>query len=118
MPLDSVASRDIGKAAARTRIASSETPIRWPEVLGCLAEDETRSYALSRVRDAGFTADEFSSGDASRGAARARWRGAREAMADALTRTEDWLEMEHPRRERERHAIREVRRRLELDLWP
>lgn len=74
-----------------------------PDVLRVLPDPETRSLALSRFRDRGFSLDSFS-----RPAARA-------AMAEALTRAEDWLELDHPRRTGERAAIRRVRRALESE---
>ena len=86
----------------------------WPDVLRVLQDDEARSFALSRFRASGFSPDDFG-----------RVRRAREAMADVLTRAEDWLEMlgvDGRRRgatfEGLRIAIREVRRRLEWELWP
>jgi hypothetical protein len=79
----------------------------WPDVLRVVQGDETRSYALTRFRHSGFDADSF-----------ARLIAARVAAVDALTRTEDWLESKGPRTERERLAIRDVRRRLEVELWP
>jgi len=39
-------------------------------------------------------------------------------MADALTATEDWLEINHPRWLEDRALLKELRRRLELELWP
>jgi hypothetical protein len=117
--------RRIEKTGVGKRVAAVGRPIMWPDVLRVLTEDETRSYAMNLFSRSGFSADEFGSGETSRGARRARWRGAREAMADALTRTEDWLEyqgIDHPRRahryDAERVAIRDVRRRLEWELWP
>jgi hypothetical protein len=83
-------------------------PIAWRDVLRGLQDDATRSYALDRFRTAGFTADHFESGK----------RAPRQALAHALARTEDWLEIEHPRRDRERTAVRALRRRLEQELWP
>jgi hypothetical protein len=81
-------------------------PVRWPDVMRALYSDETRAKALDRYRSDGHTPDDF-----------ARSRAAREAMADALTRTEDWLEDEHPRWP-DRASIKAVRRRLEWELWP
>jgi hypothetical protein len=89
------------------RIPTPQKPVTWRDVLRCLPDDQTRSYALSRFRESRFDADSF----ATRIAARA-------ALADALTATEDFLEVEHPRREGDRLAIRDVRRRLETEVWP
>jgi len=69
-----------------------------------------RSWGMNALRGRGFDADSF-------GAAAAQARAHREAVAGALTATEGWLEYEHPRWE-EREALREVRRRLECELWP
>lgn len=68
---------------------------------------EARALALSLYRAAGYGPDDF-----------ARSRAARMAMADALTRTEDHLEIQGARRDAERGRIRAVRRRLEATLWP
>ena len=94
------------------RVQAPGQPIAWPDVLQAMPEDETRSYAFRRVRDAGFSAVSFGL------KTNARWRRAREATADALTRTEDWLELTHPRRAADRAALQAVRRRLEWELWP
>ena len=80
--------------------------MKWPEVLRALSGDGARNLAIGRYRVAGFTGDDF-----------ARSRLAREAMTDALTRAEDWLEYEGPRSP-DRSAIQAVRRRLEWELWP
>ncbi|MFZ5891280.1 MAG: hypothetical protein ACOY0T_09540 [Myxococcota bacterium] len=64
-----------------------------------------RDEVVARYRASGRTPDDFGK------------RAAREAMADALTRAEDQLELEHPRWP-ERDELREVRRRLEKELWP
>jgi hypothetical protein len=39
-------------------------------------------------------------------------------MGEALTATEDWLELEHPRWTEDRVVLKALRRRLELELWP
>lgn len=57
--------------------------VSWPEVLRAVPRDETRSYALSRFRDSGFSADSFG-----------HRRTAREALCEALIATEDWIEAE------------------------
>jgi hypothetical protein len=59
--------------------------------------------ALTRFRARGFEPDDFGHS-----------RPAREAMADALARTEDELELRRARTD----LIRQVRRRLEQELWP
>lgn len=100
-------SRDRGKHAIRPKPGPVETPLVWPDVLRAVQGDETRPALLGRYRAAGYGPDDFG-----------RLRGAREAMADALTRTEDSLEGRHGRNvETERDRIRAVRRRLEVELW-
>jgi hypothetical protein len=39
-------------------------------------------------------------------------------MAEALTATEDWLELEHPRWKEDRALLKLLRRVLEIELWP
>lgn len=72
----------VGNMAARRSNDAFKTRLTWPDVVRVLPEPETRSYALSRFRDSGFDADSFG-----------HRRAAREAMASALTRAEDWLEI-------------------------
>ena len=105
--LDTTASRHIEKTAVAEVRAGAGPRVTYPEVLRVLPDDETRSYALSRFREAGFSADSF--------AHRPR---ARRAMVEALTSAEDWLEVEHPRRVRDRDAVRAVRRCLEQEVCP
>jgi hypothetical protein len=62
---------------------------------------------LARFATAGFTPDEFNS-----------TRKAREAMADSLTWAEGWLEELPVRASDNRKTIRDLRRRLEWELWP
>ena len=81
--------------------------VSWPDVLRCLGRDESRSYALDRIRDRGFSGS--SCGD------RFALRSTRDLVAGALTATEDWLELTHPRWP-ERQSIRDVRRRLEMEV--
>ena len=107
MQPDSTLAPRIGKTAAGTRLNSPERAVAWPEVLRCLSADETRSCVVQRLRQAGFTADDFAS-----------QRKARECVADALTAVEDRAETRRPKAQAERTAIRAVRRRLELELWP
>jgi len=94
---------------ASTKDASSKTlratrrVFSWPDVLRAIAEcGEARTLALAHYRASGFTPDDF-----------AHSRAARECMADALTRAEDWLEMHRPRFDR--GVIQAVRRSLEGD---
>lgn len=93
----------------KTRVAkpalAAGRAVAWRDVLAALQGDETRSCALSRFREACFSADSFGT------------RQPREKMADILSRTEDWLEATHPGRRAEREAIKQVRRRLEWELF-
>lgn len=99
----STRSRHPEKTRARNGDASLGTPIGWPDVLRAIQSDGARQHALALYRAAGFGPDDF-----------ARGRGARSAMTDALTRTEDYLEQRNAHAERA--AIRAVRRRLEEEL--
>lgn len=107
------AQSDVEKSAPRRKPKRHFTyapvfkPVTWRDVVGVLPDPETRSVALRRFREGGFSADSF-------GAKKA----AREAIADGLTAARDWLEYEHPQRKREHRAIRDVGRRLEWELWP
>jgi hypothetical protein len=105
MRLDSEPTKT-GAALAR---GAAETRVTYRDVLRALGRDVVRFYALDRLRDRGFDADLCANPR--------KGRPHREALADALTATEDWLEYEHPRWP-ERETIRVVRRRLELELWP
>lgn len=78
--------------------------VTWRMVLGVLQHDETRSYALKLYRDAGFSPDSFRVSPQ-----------ARTACREALTRTEDYWELAHPRMPRVGAVIREVRRALEAE---
>ncbi len=114
----STVSRRIEKTAAEKRHASPGSRFRsgttsplfgvvtWPDVVRVLQRERAREAVLGRYRDAGFTADDFG-----------RVRKARMTMADALTRTEDALEYSHPAPTPERLALRDVRRRLEWELF-
>lgn len=79
--------------------------IGWSDVSRCLEDPKTRARVLSKYKAAGFTADEFG-----------RLVAAKTAMMDALTGAEDWLELDHPGRKRERDGIKQVRRGIELGL--
>ncbi len=100
-------------ARNRTKTAFEKTGrtqggvLGWSNVLAALPGDDARSLALGCYRSAGFGPDDF-----------ARLRGARMAMADALTRAEDVLEIRGTRYDPERERIRAIRRRLERELWP
>lgn len=104
---ETTASRRIEKTAVAKPMGSPETRATWPEVLRAVSGDETRSYVVQRLRIAGFSADDFG-----------HCRKARKVVADALTRSEVRLELSGPRAQVEREAIRDVRRRLEWELWP
>jgi hypothetical protein len=115
--IESTPSRRIGKTAPEKTAASSGTRFRsrtaarvfsvvtWPDVVRILHADEARDFVMGRYRAAGFTPDDFG-----------HKRPAREAMADALTRAEDRLGLAPSSPARD--AIRDVRRRLEWDLYP
>ena len=78
--------------------------VEWPEVLRALPDPETRSYALQILRDRGFSPAFFDERNE-----------VRLGVSEALTRTEDWLEMRRATRRLEalRTGIQAVRRRLE-----
>lgn len=65
-----------------------------------------RSYAMDQIRDSHFDADSF-----------AHKTKTRQGVAGVLSRTEDWIEGQHPRWP-ERESIKSVRRRIEQELWP
>lgn len=93
--------RDLGKTAAEKRTTSPGPRFEWSGVLRALRGEEARSSATGLYRAAGFKPHDFERP------------AARRAMADALSRTEDFLEMRRATRERE--AIRDVRRALESE---
>lgn len=113
------AARRIEETAVAKQTASSGTRFKsgtgarpfaivtWPDIVRAVERETTRETLMARYRAAGFTPDDF-----------AGRRGAREAMADALTRTEDALEDRSSVGSRERAALCDVRRRLEWELWP
>ncbi len=103
--IDLSAHRASRKTVVSNACAAPRRAIAWGEVLRAIPSDDARAWALDPYRAGGFTADDF-----------ATRRKARERMADCLTKCEDRLEM--ARRKVERAAIREVRRALELELWP
>ena len=111
MPVSSLSSaRTRIKTAVADRRVRPESIIGWVDVLRAVQTDEARRLAMAHYRARGFEPDDFE-----------HRRQARAAMADALTRTEDWLELagrDIESRRRERAAIRNVRRRLEWELWP
>lgn len=85
-----------GVGRARSRVPGYAT------VLGALGRDDVRERVLSRFKD--------------RGGDRNRWNASDHGvMADALTRAEDWLELDHPRWP-ERDALAVVRRKVEAGL--
>lgn len=91
------------RPAQRTR--APETPVTWPEVLQAIQDTETRSSVVFGFRAAGFTPDQMS------------LRSAHVALADAITREEDRLEMQVDCSSRRtiRTSLRTIRRRLEGD---
>lgn len=85
---------------------TAKRAVQWPEVLAAIQRTEIRKTVLDQFRSGGFNAESW------------RLRSAREAMAGLLTRAEDRVELEHPGWARDRVALRTVRRRLELELFP
>lgn len=78
--------------------------VRWPDVLRAVQDSNNRSLLVRRMRDAGFSADDFSHSGKTR-----------QLVADILTKLEDGAEGRSPT---ERDRVRAVRRRLEWELWP
>lgn len=103
--LDRDVSRTSIKKAASARAKSRQCAIGWSDVVRAVPRDIVRQRVTERYRAAGFTPDDF-----------ARLASARAAMADALTRAEDWLELEHPRWLADRVALAGVRRPLEVEI--
>ncbi len=105
----STASPTRTKTAVRGAASPRGSAFGWPEVLRGLQDDDARSVALSLYRSRGFTPDDF-----------AHRREARAAMADALSRAEDQIELrrQSPARDQARALVRAARRRLEAQLWP
>lgn len=98
----------IEKTAARFRSASPGTRFGWPDVLRAIQDDEARARVVARLRDAGLSPDDIV----------APRRYPRVVLLEAIVAEEDRLEREHPRRHEERSTIREMRRRLECEVWP
>lgn len=99
---DRAASRDSIKTAVGKEARPRGSVFGWSDVLRAMPRENVRQRVLESYRAQGFTPDDF-----------ARRTGARAAMADALTRAEDWLELDHPRLAAERAALAAVRRPLE-----
>lgn len=95
----------IHEVSENKRSAKALGRVTWVQVIGALADDETRSCALGHFRDSGFSPDSF--------ATRIE---ARRSILEGLVRAEDWTEVRYPRRDRS--ELRAVRRRLELELDP
>lgn len=96
----------MGNHAGRNLGRPVESALQWPDVLRAVPRPETRVWLLARFRDRGFDADSFA------------FKMGRVAMAEALTATEDWLELEHPRWKEDRALLKLLRRVLEIELWP
>lgn len=77
----------------------------WSTVFRVLKDEGTRSRVITALRASGFTTVDV-----------AHHKTARLALAEILTRTEDWLEISKPKAWLEREAIRTVRRRLEVEV--
>lgn len=70
--------------------------LKWSDVLWAVPRTEVRVWLLARFRDRGFDAESFSR------------RATRVGMAEALTATEDWIEMHHPRWRIDRSLLKEI----------
>jgi hypothetical protein len=80
--------------------------LEWRAVSRRLSGTKARGDVLREYRAAGFGPDDF------------HLRQARIALADALTRAEDQLELESAGRQtRERTQLKALRRELEAELW-
>jgi hypothetical protein len=90
--------------APPVRARARKTALGWSDVVRALQRPEVRELVLGRYRAAGHTPESFSKP------------AARAAMADALTRCEDFCETEHPRWQGDREALAVVRRLLETEL--
>lgn len=77
--------------------------LKYTETLAALGD--VRDFALMKFRKAGGKRDRWARVD-------------REAMADALTRAEDFVENQSPKNKALRESLKQTRRRLELELWP
>jgi hypothetical protein len=104
--LDQSPARTSGKNAPQKRVPRRGAALGWGDVLRAVQRDAARAYALDLYRAGGYSADDF-----------AHVRAAREAMSDALARTEDWIEMQHAAWRGDRETIRDVRRSLEVELF-
>lgn len=80
--------------------------LEWRDVLRAVSDPGTRSAIVKALGERGFKPVSLTTKTKPR-----------EALADALTEVEDWLEANRPRAP-ERRTLREVRRRLERELWP
>jgi hypothetical protein len=107
-----MASVQTGSRPARTKTAARKMPrargsaFGWPDVLRAIQGTETRLRVLAAYGALGFRPDDFG-----------HMRAAREALGEALVRTEDWLELHRPRSP-ERQALKALRSPLERELWP
>lgn len=92
-----------GASSAVGRIAT------WPDVVRAVPDPSTRSRLASAIREAGFSLDSLPTRSAARG-----------ALADALTREEDRIELRRscPAQRAELDALRALRRAIEVEVWP
>jgi hypothetical protein len=95
-----------GKVAVAKLTSLGRSVLEWSDVLRAVPGSKTRVWLIGRYKSMGFDAESFGR------------KSGRVAMAGALTATEDWLELEQPRNVLARARIRDLRRRLELELWP
>lgn len=97
------------KTAAKNSHAPRRRRVRWADVLRAMPDSKTLRMFLGLMANSGITASSWNDGS--------KDRAPRVAMAEALTRTEDWLEGRNALRS-QGPAVQEVRRRLECELWP
>ena len=103
-------SRPGAKTAAPKRARAARPRVPWADVLRGLQLDDVRSEVLGAYRAAGFGPEDWTVKQATR-----------VVLMEALVRAEDRLEAEGSKRgERlaQRVILRDLRRRLELELWP
>jgi hypothetical protein len=97
------ASGDTAPDGAKPRKTPQKDAISWGSLSGKL-DPTTRDEVARRFRSVGGDFGRWNRADLAR-------------LADAITATEDRLEQDAPR-SRDRVALRDFRRRLEVALWP
>jgi hypothetical protein len=94
------------KTKAQSRPASSGLSFTYGKVLRLIQDPETRSRLASLVKEAKIPRDAIETSSFHAG-----------KFIDLLTRIEDEMELKSMGTKK-REQLREVRRALELDLWP